>query len=74
MILLSMASITILYARILPLAKISSYVKPDPALRIAHCRMKAVLPLSGKAHTYSVYAPHSVGNFFNLHCSNMTRA
>lgn len=67
---LSMASITISYVRILPLAKISSYVKPDPALRIlhlveseAHYSVKSTLPLSGKAHNYSVYAPHSVDNF-----------
>lgn len=78
---LSMASITISYVRILPLAKISSYVKPDPALRIlclvesrAHYSVKPILPLSGKAHNYSIYAPHSVDNFSKSPLFNMTRA
>lgn len=77
---LSMASINIACVRILPLAKISSCVKPDPALRIlcvdsrAHYSVKPILPLSGKAYNYSVYAPHRVGNFSSLSCSNVTRA
>lgn len=77
---LSITSIMISHARILPLAKISSYVKPDPALEIlylvesrTHCRGKAILLLAGKAHNYLVYAPHSVSNFFSLNCSDLTR-
>lgn len=56
----SMASITISHARILPLAKISSYVKPDPVLRIlcliesrARHSVKVIHPLSGKTMCFS---------------------